>query len=184
MSCGGHRMKLIMAGTSTVVLFVAAVLWLSPSSLQAAGASSKGVTPVVCGIHPEYSGALFRQSQDGEWRLSIGLKWSCPADQTSVAAATGIVRLWSQQWEYEMPCRVNAVSPGQPLLQNIAVDWEEQNPALEALRVAAPSDVRSAFIPDWVEFAAMPESMQADQQADDASKSGSRYNRRGGGSLR
>ena len=186
MSSGFGRWKMILAGMSAVTLVVAAVLWLSPSSIQAAGSLKEPLSPVVCGIHPVFTGASFREYPGGEWRLGVALRWTCPVDQVGVEAATGTVRLWSHvddTLEYEMPCRISGrVEPDHPLVQHVAVGWEEQNPVFEWLRNASQSEVSTVFVPDWVGLIESSESEQ-DQSVDTSHTPRSR-GRRGGGMYR
>jgi hypothetical protein len=184
MFSGGSRLRYVLAGSSAVVVLVAAVLWLSPSTLQAAGAEESHPPPVTCGIHPAFTGASFREEPGGDWRLSLGLRWTCAGNQNGVRAATGTVRLWSQldeALEFSFPCRVNAlVEPGRPLMQQVAVDWEEQSPVHEWLRSASAIDVRSSFVPDWVELTPMAESEAGSGQGTDVTNARRRGWRRGG----
>jgi hypothetical protein len=108
---------------------------------------------VAAGVHPSFTGGQVVEAFHDQWDLRIGIRWTCAANHKGVEQATGIVHLWSPtnpDYHLDLPCILNAsVQPGNPVLQNVVVPWDERSDVHQWLRQGTSEDVRSAFIVEW-----------------------------------
>jgi hypothetical protein len=150
-----------IAALSACTLGVASVMSTAPSSIQAADLGMSRYSGLVAGVHPAYTGGQVVQTFPGQWDLKIGIRWQCAMDYNGVDQAIGLIRLWSPtspDLAIDLPCTLNAsVGPGQPVLQNVVIPWDERSEVHQWLRQGNPEDVRSAFHVEWASGATPPE---------------------------
>jgi hypothetical protein len=159
----GYKRKWVVAALCVGALGVASVVWMTPTSLQAADGTESEAISVAAGVFPSYVGGRVVETRPGQWELKVGVEWTCPLDHNGVEQAFGILRLWSPSesaWHLDVPCLLNAsVQPGRPTLQQVSVLWDESSDVHQWLRRATPDQVRSAFIAEWAKAVEAPDSI-------------------------
>jgi hypothetical protein len=150
-----------IAALSMCSLGVASVIWATPATLQAADHGVNRFSGVAAGVHPTYIEGRVVETIPGQWDLHVGIRWTCAMDHKGVERARGLIHLWSPthaDLRIDLPCTLNAsVQPGQPVLQNLVVPWDEWSEVHQWLRTGTSQDVRSAFIVEWAMGAAAPD---------------------------